>query len=297
MDRNSVVKKSICALLVVLVVMAMTGCNDFMISLNTRRANKCVMDFIEATDAGLLNALNSYSREEIEAKSFIDEQQELYVNNGNCEFEIIDIYLDDEESMDVAICELSVTAKNSKKVLKDLPSATYSDYNRKLKKAKTKTETFELKMTSDNGEWKFDDLTPLYEKLYKPYEDMIVLDDMGIAINPGTEYYKEKFVSVLWYDPLSAVPLTTTSVTSPVAIQCGFYFDRPITDTLVAKLYDESGKAIASKEITLEVNVLVICDFSLESVGVSKFSAGSYDIKLFYGDEEICSTSESLTVK
>lgn len=297
MDSKNWIKKFIALVMVSVIVLSAAGCSDFFISLNRRKANKCAESFIEATDKGLLAALQEYSWEEIKGTELFDKQEELFEDYSNCSFEIVSIELTDEENKDKALCKVKITYKNFGKILEDMPTGTIDDYNRKLKKRKKTEENVKLKMRSVDGEWKFDDLTYLYEQLYKPYSDVVLLDNLGVALNPNADYYELKCVSCLWYDPILSIPLEGTSVTTPLALQAAFYFDKPVTDKFEAKLFDANGKEIASKEIELEVSVIAICDFSRESVGVQKFAVGEYSISLYYDGVEIASTSSNLTVK
>lgn len=297
MDRLNVTKKFLVLSLVIVMLLSMTGCDSLILSLNTSKAKKCVENFIEESDTDFIAALQKYSLEEITPAGMIDEQKELFDTYGICEFEIDSVELDDEENMDTAVCKLNVTYKKFSKVIEDMPEAVLSDYARKLKKLKNSNETFKLKMSFNDGEWMFDDLTDLYETLCMPYEMITILDENGTALNPNAEYYGKKIVSSLWYDPIYSIPLDGNKVTSPVAIQCAFYFNRPVTDTFEARLLDSKGKTISTKEITMDISVICICDFSLEYVGVDKFDASTYKIGLYFNNEEICVIDESLSVQ
>ena len=188
--------------LVIVMLLSMTGCDSLILSLNTSKAKKCVENFIEESDTDFIAALQKYSLEEITPAGMIDEQKELFDTYGICEFEIDSVELDDEENMDHAVCKLNVNYKKFSKVIEDMPEAVLSDYARKLKKLKNSNETFKLKMSFNDGEWMFDDLTDLYETLCMPYEMTTILDENGTALNPNAEYYGKKIVSSLWYDPI-----------------------------------------------------------------------------------------------
>lgn len=289
-------KKCTLFLLIFVIVFAIAGCNMLESSINKNKAKRFVEEFIESADMNLLDSIKRYSSEKIESDDLIKPQRDLYVNYSKCEFEIEDIQVD-EDNFDNATCNLVVKYRDINDVLEENSFATSDEYYELIRGVKANNKTFKLKLTQKNGEWKFDDLSDLYESLYKPYTELVFVDRIGIAINPDVNYYQDRCVTSLWYDPYMAVPLDRSTEVDPIALQCAFYFERPITQDFEARLVDSKGNLITKRNISMKESVIAICDFSCEFVGVSRFAKDQYNIELYYDNELIGKTSSPITVK
>lgn len=290
-------KKCTLFLLIFVFIFAISGCDMLKSSISKQKANNYVEDFIDSTDINLLESIKTYSSEKIETTDLIKLQRELYVNFSKCEFVINEINLDDAENFDKATCKLTIKYRDITDVLEEHSYATADDYHELIRDVDVKSSEVKLKLVQKNGQWKFDDLNELYDMLYKPYTELVFIDRIGIAINPDAKYYKDRCISSLWYDPLMSVPLEGNSISEPMALQCAFYFERPVTEDFEARLLNANGNVLARRPIKMDTSVIAICDFSSEYIGIDEIKKGKYFIELYYNDELIGKTSNPISVK
>lgn len=289
-------RKSFSVLLTIILVLLLAGCSDFMVVFNTRKANKCAENFVVALGEDYLSAIQTYSNKSIELTELTEEQKSLYDEFGVASFELDSVELTDEEEMTEALCRIKITYKDISTTVEDNPFATYDGYVSKLKKLKKSHKTLKLKMIYSDGQWKFKDLNEIYSLTTEPYSLIVIVDELGVPLNPNAEFYKESFVTSLWYDPLTSLPLDGSSMTDPIAIQCGFYFDRPVTNTFKIYLYKD-GEDIYIQDVTADSAVLIICDFSTRLLDTDRFDKGEYTIKVKFDEQIIASSPNVLIVK
>lgn len=289
-------RKSLSVILTIILVFVLAGCSDFLVVFNTRKATRYAEEFIESVNGDFDSALQSYSNKPIEAVTLTKEQEELYSEFGATTFELDSVELTDTEEITEAVCKVKITFKDISEVVDDNPFATLDGYTSKFKKLKKSHDIFKLKMVYSDGQWKFKDLNEIYSMTTLPYSLIVIVDDLGVPLNPNADFYKDSFVTSLWYDPLTSLPLDGTSMTKPIAIQCGFYFDRPVTNTFKVHLY-EDGKEIFSEDVTADSAVLIICDFSTRLLEIDEFSKSEYTVKLKFDEQIIASSPCALTVK
>lgn len=290
-------KKCALFLLTFVFVFAISGCDMLKSSISRQKANNYVEEFIDSTDINLLESIKTYSSEKIEITDLIKLQRELYVNYSKCEFVINEIKLDDTADFDKATCMLTIKYRDITDVLDEHSYATADDYRELIRGADIKSSEVKLQLVQKNGQWEFDDLSELYDMLYKPYTELVFIDKIGIAINPNAEYYADRCVSCLWYDPLMSVPLEGNSVTEPVALQCAFYFERPVTEDFEARLLNAKGNVLARRPIKMDTSVIALCDFSSEYLGIESIRQDKYFIELYFNDELIGKTPSPISVK
>ena len=91
-----------------------------------------------------------------------------------------------------------------------------------------------------------------------------------------------------------AIPLNSDSISDPIALQCAFYFSRPISGTFKCVLRGPDNLILGSSETELKSSVISIFDFSAETLGINKFESGKYTMELLYNDEQIAVTEPLL---
>lgn len=288
-------RKCIPVTLLLILAMVFSGCSDFMYTFYMQKADLLVEEFIDEVNKDYVDALKKYSTKSIETYDFTTEQNEFVNKFSKCSVSLVSVEMDDDDFFDTATCKVKLNYLDASKVTENYTFATKEEYEEDFGDLKKSKETIKLKMVLEDRVWKFKDLNTLYEKVYKSYQDINLVGELGIPLNPDASYYESICETSLWYDPILSYPVDVTSVNDPVAIQCGFYFNTPVTNTFKAKLYQD-GTELETIDINLDFTVLAICDFSTRLLGVDSMPSGKYEIKLYFGDELIASSPYMMTV-
>lgn len=277
-----------------LLTLLLSGCGNIKKNARYNKAEKCAESFIEAASEDFVKAINDYSEAEVEQISLNSEQKRIFYNSYEFKGEIKSVMLMESQSVAEVKIEVPYYELGSEFSVTDFN--TSEDFISKIKDLETNRKTVKLILKRVDKEWKFEDLKSIYNLVVNPYTALSVCDKEGYPLFMNKDLFDALYVETLWFDPMMASPMGRLKLEDPVAIQCGVYFNEPVTLKFDAVLLDSSHNVIAKETARVQDGIIMICDFTTADAGLQKFEHDNYTIEIRYGDEVFAKTTETLKV-
>lgn len=277
---------------VILACVFFSGCSKFTNALRTHEAERFVEEFELSMDSdnSFISCLENYA--EVKTPELLAEQKKLFNKTYEPDFDLDLIEVassGNKGSVDTIIYYHDLSS------IEDIDKfRTYEEWIDEIEKADIVSSTVELDIKYVDGNWEFVSFDEWISKVMEPYASLGILNENGEPVNPNAQYYSEFVVDPIWYDPMLAIPLNSDSISDPIALQCAFYFSRPISGTFKCVLRGPDNSILGSSETELKASVISIFDFSAETLGINKFESGKYTMELLYNDEQIAVTEPLL---
>lgn len=289
MKSGSYFKKGIASLLIMMMLVNISGCSEFLMKRAVEKATEYVEGVFEDLKKDPEKTITKNSQTEVEFPELTAEQgdvvDELF---SSLSFDIDEVKLNEKRTKGTVTIALDLipvfeedtfivgTADEVNDQIDDLKQDIVLDFDIKLDK---------------NKNWVFADLSELAGLLMDPYQEICFLNEDGNPINITKGYIDMVYVDSAWFDPLMNNPLSENRLSGTDYLKVGFYFNRPMTiDFTFDVLYN--GEVSQTLEISLEEEIIADCHLESEQ----GFEAGSYQIILYYGDT-VVAESEELTVR
>ena len=288
MRSRTLIKTFTTVLVVVFCAGIFTGCSNIIRSVRLREAeefgNRFVEEYNDADD--LRKVLDDNSDKKIQDLNMLADQQKIMDHTFEQKVRLSSIILDEDENKATFYGYLYHPDFSEL----DDEYRTVEDWEKFFGLMTSTRMSLELPMIYEHGSWMFEDLGELYEELGKNYSTLGILNTEGVPVNPTPEFYKDLTSEAIWYDPILSIPLEDDKLEDPVALQCAFYFVKPVKVSLTAELVNGEGESLKILDVSLDGSVIVVCDFSLELMELKSFKTGEYTVKLYYDGTEINST-------
>lgn len=271
-----------------------TGCSELLNDFAVKRVEEYSETFFEDLDAdGFCSDVSDNSDEDIDIPTLTDEQMSLFsCAFDNFSYEIKNVTVNDNR--DKANVKVKIKYIDFETACEGSFVAEQSEFEEIIDDASTVSKTVTLKAVKSDSGWVFQDLSVLTELMYDSFAEPCVLDESGNPINVNSYYLTGTIVGCFWYDPLMGNPMESNSVSNPVALRAVFYFDGLQTYSYTAELVCDN-EVIAETEVSVDNDIIAVCDFDPDTIGIQSFSAGEYVVELFYNGQAVYS-SDTLSV-
>ena len=281
-------KRGIAALLIVVMLLNITGCSDFLEKMAVKKVTEYTTDVFDGIRKNPEKTIDQISVTVVSYPEVTDEQRDAVDDViSSLDYEIDKIKLNDKRTKGTVTVALNLIP-----VFEDdlFIYGTVDEVNEQLDDMK-KDVTVDLSIKKkDDKTWVFTDLSELVDLLMTPYQDICYLGEDGNPINITSGYIDMVYVDSAWYDPLMNNPMNTNRIQGTDYLKVVFYFNRPMNmDLTFEVLYN--GTSSQTEEIVLNNDITADCHINAEQ----GFESGSYQFILYYGDTVIAE-SETLTV-
>lgn len=290
---NNLWKKIASGMLLAALLPAATGCSEVF-------ENRCIDKITYESECLIVDmqkdrekAIKLYSDEEVEIPTIsevgIEYVDEYFKNfSSNCTIGFIDLEYDRQSAVVEFILEDAFVTK------KDTSYVGPEEDVRKLIESSRKDVSVELNMSRIDNQWVFDDLSPLVEAIYNPYENVVFMGSEGLPVDVNQDYLdafsRDNIVDVMWYNPISGNPMSENNIKNTRYLKCVFYFTMPQTLELVATLYQDN-KEVMTKDIIVNNSSVAECDFGYDQEETT-FESGTYKVVLSYNGMTLATSSD-----
>lgn len=317
-DISKMLRKAVCLVCIAGMCFSFTGCFTILRAVAEVNAEDKVKDFLDAffEDPGAVD-FDDYIDDNVRFSLDSNQESFFYLATEGITYSITDTDLKSSRKK----CDITVTFKHAYDISDiDIEDAPYEEYEMELDSLSYDKVEIEFSLERDRYEqWIITDYSDFEDFFMDPFEDLNITDSpvtdpsadpsdpttvtpapsQGAGSMDATTYeeIQASYIYTVWYDVELDQPMEQDQVSpeKAYAIKNVFYFNRPVTATLHAELFDQQDTLILSKDIELNGNVICPCDFSAGLEGMVQFESGDYYIVISMNGNQIAK-SDILTV-
>ena len=291
MKKTGLLKKIAAVGMIVLCLPALTGCSEFLKKMASKKIENFFEAFAEDFAEDPTEAIKNYSAEEIAFDEFHESQIALALSGfSDCELVIDEINLNEKRTK----AEVDIILEDAHTGELSTNIGTLSQLQDEVRAFRADDVEFTITLKRTDDGWQIEDLTEMKDVLYTPYLDTCILDEDGNPLFINEIYIETIYVGDYWYDPISGNPVASLTTSDPVALQNVFYFNRPMYIDFTATLLRD-GSEVSTIEVSLDGDVVAMCDFDAGLVSGGHFANGAYTVQLMY-DDAVIAESEAFHV-